>query len=97
MSRQAFTVRGTVILPTTFAVRSPSFYTSTRYLVTDKGELKQIEILDDAIFRGVFNGQMLVGLRSDWTVGGETFVQGSLIAADFEKFLQGEPELARGL
>ena len=77
--------------PYDFAVRSPSFYTSTRYLVADKGDLKQIEIPDDAIFRGVFNGQMLVGLRSDWTVGGETFAQGSLIAADFEKFLQGEP------
>ncbi|WP_428100483.1 prolyl oligopeptidase family serine peptidase [Candidatus Rariloculus sp.] len=79
--------------PYDFAVRSPSFYTSTRYLVTDKGELKQIEIPDDAIFRGMFNGQMLVGLRSDWIVGGETFVQGSLIAADFEKFLQGERNL----
>ena len=72
------------------AVRSPTFYTSTSYLVTEGGELQQIEIPEDADFRGVFNGQMLVELKSDWTVGGETFVQGSLIAADFEKFMQGE-------
>ena len=74
------------------AVRAPTFYTSTNYLVTEGGELRQIEIPEDADFRGVFNGQMLVELKSDWTVGGETFVQGSLIAADFEKFMQGEPD-----
>ncbi len=74
------------------AVRAPTFYTSTSYLVTEGGELRQIEIPEDADFRGVFNGQMLVELKSDWTAGGETFVQGSLIAADFEKFMQGEPD-----
>ncbi len=72
------------------AVRSPTFYTSASYLVTDEGELEHIEIPEDAEFRGVFNGQMLVGLKSDWTVGGETYLQGSLIAADFESFMQGE-------
>ncbi len=72
------------------AVRSPTFYTSASYLVTDEGELEHIEIPEDAEFRGVFNGQMLVGLKSDWTVGGETYLQGSLIAADFEGFMQGE-------
>ena len=75
-----------------FAVRSPTFYTSTSYLVTEGGELRQIAIPEDADFRGVFNGQMLVELKSDWTVIGETFVQGSLIAADFEKFMQGESD-----
>ena len=74
------------------AVRSPTFYTSASYLVTEGGELRQIEIPEDADFRGVFNGRMLVELKSDWTVSGETFVQGSLIAADFEKFMQGEPD-----
>ena len=72
------------------AARSVSFYTSTSYLVTDEGEFKLIDIPEDASLERVFNGQMLVALKSDWTVGGETFVQGSLIAADFEKFLQGE-------
>ena len=73
-----------------FAVRSPTFYTSLSYLVMDEGELRHIEIPEDARLRGVFKGQMLVALKSDWTVGGETHVQGSLIAADFEQFLQGE-------
>ena len=72
------------------AVRSPTFYTLASYLVTDEGELEHIEIPEDAEFRGVFNGQMLVGLKSDWAVGGETYLQGSLIAADFEGFMQGE-------
>ena len=76
--------------PYDIAARSFTFYTTTSYLVTDEGEFKPIEIPEDASFERVFNGQMLVALKSDWTVGGETFVQGSLIAADFEKFLQGE-------
>ena len=72
------------------AVRAPTFYTSMNYLVTDARELQHIDIPEDARFRGVFNGQMLVGLKSDWTVGGQTYLQGSLIAADFGNFLQGE-------
>ena len=71
------------------AVRAPTFYTSMNYLVTDAGELEHIDIPEDAEFRGVFNGQMLVGLKSDWNVGGETYLQGSLIATDFESFLLG--------
>ena len=71
------------------AVRAPTFYTSASYLVTDEGELEHIEIPEDAEFRGVFNGQMLVGLKSDWNVGGEMYLQGSLIATDFESFLLG--------
>ena len=72
------------------AVRWPTFYTSASYLVTDEGELKYIDVPEDAEFHGAFNGQMLVGLKSDWTVGGETYLQGSLIAADFESFMRGE-------
>ena len=78
--------------PYDIAARSLTFYTSTSYLVTDEGEFKLIDIPEDASFERVFHGQMLVALKSDWTVDGETFVQGSLIAADFEKFLQGEPD-----
>lgn len=78
--------------PYDIAARSLSFYTTTSYLVTDEGEFRLIDIPEDASLEGIFHGQMLVALKSDWTVGGETFVQGSLIAADFEKFLQGEPE-----
>jgi len=33
---------------------------------------------------------MLVELRSDWTVGGRTWPQGSLLAMDFQRFMRGE-------
>ncbi len=78
--------------PYDIAARSVSFYTTTSYLVTDEDEFRLIDIPEDASLEGIFHGQMLVALKSDWTVDGETFVQGSLIAADFEKFLQGEPD-----
>ncbi len=78
--------------PYDIAARSLSFYTTTSYLVTDEGEFRLIDIPEDASLEGIFHGQMLVALKSDWTVDGETFVQGSLIAADFAKFQQGEPD-----
>ena len=70
------------------AYRSPSFFTSLRYLYVD-GELAKIDIPDDASFSGIFQGQMLVELKSDWTPGDETYPQGSLVAIDFDEFMNG--------
>jgi prolyl oligopeptidase len=35
----------------------------------------------------------VIELRSDWTVGGATYPQGALLAADFERYMQGERKL----
>ena len=41
-----------------------------------------------------FMDQILLRLRSDWSVGGKTYRAGSLLAADFEGYLRGEREFA---
>ena len=71
------------------ATRTPSFFTAMHFLMAEDGEMKRIEIPDDALFQGVFNGQMLVGLKSDWTPAETTFAQGSLLAVDFDDFMNG--------
>jgi len=40
-----------------------------------------------------FGKHLLLRLRSDWTVGGQTYPSGSLLAADFDDYLKGERKL----
>jgi prolyl oligopeptidase len=69
--------------------QTPSFFTSHNYLLDGDGQMQRIQIPDDAVFRGVFRGQLLVTLRSDWDVGEDTYPQGALLSADFESFMAG--------
>lgn len=69
-------------------IRSPSFFTNVNYLLRD-GELTEIEVPNDAQIQTIFQGQLLVELKSDWETGGKRYVQGSLISIDLEKFLAG--------
>ncbi|MDJ0917184.1 MAG: prolyl oligopeptidase family serine peptidase [Woeseiaceae bacterium] len=71
------------------AYRSLTTFTSTRFLYVD-GELSKIDIPDDASLYGVFRGQMLVDLKSDWTPGDTTYEQGTLVSIDFADFMRGE-------
>jgi prolyl oligopeptidase len=68
--------------------RGITFYTSHIYVI-EAGRPVKLEIPDDAIFGGFFKNQMLVQLRSDWTVGPQTHRQGSLLSIDYDKCLKG--------
>ncbi|MBN2181850.1 MAG: S9 family peptidase [Sedimentisphaerales bacterium] len=68
--------------------RGITFYTSNTYVIED-GKTIQLDIPDDADFGGFFKNQMLIMLKSDWTIGGQTFKQGSLISIDYDNYLQG--------
>lgn len=68
--------------------RGITFYTSHTYVI-EGGQPIKLEIPDDSNFGGFFKNQMLVRLRSDWTVGPQTCKQGSLISIDYDKYLQG--------
>jgi len=69
--------------------REITFYTSHRYVIEDGRQIK-LEIPDDAILGGFFKNQLLVRLKSDWTIGANTYRQGSLISIDYDKYLQGD-------
>ncbi|MFO1336938.1 MAG: prolyl oligopeptidase family serine peptidase [Burkholderiaceae bacterium] len=74
--------------------RSPDFYTSELALWQpgmggEGGKAVAIDKPIDAQF-AFWRDLVLVELRSDWTVGGATWVRGSLIVADAEAYLRGE-------
>lgn len=70
-------------------VRTPTFFTAQRFLYSEDGNHREIEIPDDSSFHGLMNGQMLLELKSDWTPTDVEYAQGSLISIDFESFVAG--------
>jgi len=68
--------------------KTPEFFRGTNYLILGD-RLVKIGIPEDASLQGIFKDQMLVALRSDWTIGDTTYPQDALLAIDVDKFLQG--------
>lgn len=67
---------------------SPAFFRGRDYLVLGN-RLVKLEIPEDARFNGFFKEQMLLTLRSDWSVTDTTYPQGALLSIDLDLFLQG--------
>ena len=74
-------------------VRVPAFFQAETYLVLG-GRLVKIDIPLDAAMRGIFKEHVLVSLRSDWTVGGATYREGSLLSISLDDLLQGKRSFA---
>ncbi|QOL48312.1 prolyl oligopeptidase family serine peptidase [Massilia litorea] len=74
-----------------FVTRQIGFYSSELFLRED-GRLRKIDKPEDANAYAV-RDQLLIELRSDWTVAGRTWPQGALLAIDFERFMRGERDL----
>ena len=73
-----------------FILRGLTFFTSEVWLRRGD-EWVYIDKPNDARIE-TFTDQILLRLRSDWTVNGKTYRSGSLLAADFEAYLRGERE-----
>ena len=73
--------------------RGMTFYTSQTYVIEEGRPLK-LEIPDDADFGGFFKNQLLVRLKSDWTLDRKTYRQGALISIDYGKYLNGSREFS---
>jgi len=71
-----------------FIQRGITFY-SAKYFAREDGELIPLDFPEDVELDGVFKNQILLQLKSDWTVGGKTFPQGALISIDYNRFLNG--------
>jgi len=70
-----------------FLIRAPSFFTSEQHVKRGDKWVK-IEKPDDAR-AGTFADQILLTLRSDWSVQGKFYAAGSLLAMGFDDFLKG--------
>ncbi len=72
-----------------FVSRRMTFYTG-HIFVMEGDKLIRLDIPEDADFNGIFKNQMLIELKSDWSTGGRTWRQGSLISIDYDRFLMGD-------
>jgi prolyl oligopeptidase len=75
----------------TLFVRSVDFYHSETFL-QQGDKLVKMDIPSDAS-PSFMRDTLLLSLRSDWTVGGQTFPAGSLLHADAAAYLKGERRL----
>lgn len=75
-----------------FVVRVIDFYTSETFLRSADGTLGKIDIPLDAN-ASAHREWLLIEPRTDWTVGGQTFPGGSLLAARFDDFMAGQRAL----
>ncbi|WP_317204914.1 prolyl oligopeptidase family serine peptidase [Janthinobacterium sp.] len=71
-----------------FIERQIGFYSSELFL-REGATLSKVAKPDDANAYAV-RDQLLIELRSDWSVGGRSYPQGALLAADFAGFMRGE-------
>ncbi len=69
--------------------KTPEFFRGTYFMVLG-GRLVKLDVPEDASPQGIFKDQMLLSLRSDWTIGDTTYPQDALLAIDLDAFLGGD-------
>ena len=72
-----------------FVQRQITTYTSETFAIGSDGKLTKLEVPADAN-PDVWNGQLLVTLRTDWTTGDKTWPKGALLACSLEDFRAGK-------
>ncbi len=76
----------------TYITRAITFYSYNTYVWLNNALIK-LDIPDDGQVSGILNNQLMLGLKSDWLVGGKTFKQGSLVSLNFTALLKGLKEI----
>ena len=77
-----------------FVSRAIDFWSGENFLRSKDGTLTKIDIPLDAAGFSTHREWMTVQLRSAWTVGGNTYPSGSLIAIKFDDFMAGKRDFA---
>lgn len=72
-----------------FVSRIIAFYNDELYLIQADGELVKIDAPNSAQ-KNVHNQYLVLELREELSVNGNTYSAGSLLAADFDAYMQGE-------
>jgi len=70
-----------------FVLRQIDFYTSELFWLRDGRLLRIDKPLDASAF--ALRDQLVIELRSDWTIDGVTYSQGALLATGFDDFMAG--------
>jgi len=72
-----------------FVIRRTSFFASETFLRGADGKLTKIDVPDDAE-SSIWNDQLTVTLRRDWTIGDKTWPRGAMLAMPFKEFQAGK-------
>ena len=76
----------------TMITRAPSFFTSQNLIWMDEKAVK-VDIPEDASPKGILNDQLIVQLKSDWTVNNKTYKTGTLLSLNFTALLKGNKDI----
>ncbi len=68
--------------------RAITFFTSQHFIWIDQKAIK-LDIPDDIKLTDLLNNQLIIQLKSDWTVNSKTYKTGSLISLNFSELLKG--------
>ena len=72
-----------------FISQSPTFFTSNSFVLVDDDVVK-LDIPGDAQVLGILKDQLIIQLKSDWTVNGHSYNIGTLISLDLPQLLKGQ-------
>jgi prolyl oligopeptidase len=68
--------------------RTPAFFRSDNFLLLGD-RLVKLDLPEDSQPRAFFRDRLLFSLRSDWTAGGKTYREGSLLSGTVDDILRG--------
>ena len=72
--------------------RSISTYTGQNLVWIDNKAIV-LDIPEDAGINAILNNQLVVQLKSDWTIDGKTYKKGTLISLNYKELLKGEKQI----
>ena len=78
-----------------FVIRARDFFSEEIHYLAGSGDTDRLPLPDDIDYRGVFQGQLIALLRSDWQTGGQTLGKGSLISVPLSELRAGRTGAAK--
>ncbi|MEO6347211.1 MAG: prolyl oligopeptidase family serine peptidase, partial [Aquaticitalea sp.] len=76
----------------TFVYQGLTFFTSNNFVLENQ-KLIKLDIPDDASPNAILNNELVIQLKSDWTVNTKTYKTGTLLSLNFTELLEGEKEI----
>jgi prolyl oligopeptidase len=75
-----------------FINRGTDFFNSETFVI-ENGELRKLPVPSHAVVEP-FGDQVLIRLRKPWEAGGKSYAAGSLLAMDWNRFMEGKSDFA---
>ncbi|TAD91356.1 MAG: S9 family peptidase [Bacteroidetes bacterium] len=73
--------------------RAMTFFTSQK-MVWMGGKMVTLDLPEDAVTKGILKNQLIVHLKSNWTVGANTYATGTLLSLNFTDLLANKKTIA---